>query len=207
MTLHDLGPRELMIIRASAVNAVNGPQTECRKSTWYSQVSDDPTMISLNSCRDWDDHKRRKRAWDRAFSVKSLGGYEPSVRSKIATLVSQFKARSGQPVDATAWTMYLTFDVMGKVGFGKDYNQLETGQQLPAIQGLHDQMGVLGLLSPLPWLLSFLSAIPGLSGSYGLFMNYCAEQVAEKKKVRWHRALFSACQALLTIRVALGSRR
>ena len=79
--------------------------------------------------------------------------------------------------------MYLTFDVMGKIGFGKDYRQLEEGRELSAIKGLHDQMGALGLLSPVPWLLSLLGSIPGLSGSYGLFMDYCAEQVREKKMV------------------------
>jgi hypothetical protein len=79
--------------------------------------------------------------------------------------------------------MFLTFDIMGRVGFGKDFRQLEEGSELSAIKGLHDQMTVLGLLSPLPWLLSFLGSIPGLTGSYGLFMDYCAEQVREKKKV------------------------
>jgi hypothetical protein len=67
------GPREISINRASAVQAINGAQTECRKSTWYSQVSDDVRKISLNSSRDLDDHKRRKRAWDRGLSgVKGM---------------------------------------------------------------------------------------------------------------------------------------
>jgi hypothetical protein len=105
------------------------------------------------------------------------------VTSKIDVLVNQLNARRNEIVDATKWTMFLTFDVMGKVGFGKDFRQLEDATELSAIKGLHDQMGVLGLLSPLPWLLAFLSAVPGLSGSYGLFMDYCAEQVMAKKKV------------------------
>jgi hypothetical protein len=64
------GPRELSILRASAITSLYGPQTLCRKSTWYSQVSEDVAKCSLNSSRDFEDHKRRRRAWDQGFSVK-----------------------------------------------------------------------------------------------------------------------------------------
>jgi hypothetical protein len=64
------GPRELSILRASAVTSLYGSQTLCRKSTWYSQVSEDVTKCSLNSSRDFEDHKRRRKAWDQGFSVK-----------------------------------------------------------------------------------------------------------------------------------------
>ena len=113
----------------------------------------------------------------------ALATYEPMVKEKVDVFISQLRNRQGQAVDATQWTMFLTFDIMGKVGFGKDFRQLENGTELPAIKGLHDQMGVLGVLSPLPWLLSFLGSIPGLTGSYGLFMDYCAKQVDEKRRV------------------------
>lgn len=64
------GPREISIIRPSAVQAIYGPKSPCMKSTWYSQVSDDVKIISLNSTRDVDVHRRRRRGWDRGFSVK-----------------------------------------------------------------------------------------------------------------------------------------
>ncbi len=68
-----LRPRKLSIYRVSAVQAIKGAQTECQKSTWYSQVSDDVTKISLNSSRDLYDHKRRKRVWDRGLSsIRSI---------------------------------------------------------------------------------------------------------------------------------------
>lgn len=67
-----IGPREISILRASAVPLIYGPQTDCRKSTWYSQVSDDVAECSLNSSRDFEDHKRRRRAWDRGFSMKGM---------------------------------------------------------------------------------------------------------------------------------------
>jgi hypothetical protein len=64
------GPREVSIIRPSAVQAVNGPKSPCLRSVWYSQISDDVTKISMTSSRDAEVHRRRRRAWDRGFSTK-----------------------------------------------------------------------------------------------------------------------------------------
>ncbi|KAJ5939682.1 cytochrome P450 [Penicillium verhagenii] len=64
------GPREISINRASAVHAINGSQSSCTKAPWYSHVSDDNAQISLNSTRDPTVHRRRRKAWDRGFSVK-----------------------------------------------------------------------------------------------------------------------------------------
>ena len=171
------------------------------RSTWYSQVSDDVTVISLNSTRDVEVHRRRRRAWDRAFSVKcmyapkcacctsliltAMATYAPRVRSKVDVFISQLRERVGQPLNLTEWTMFLTFDVMGVVGFSKDFKQLEAAKEHSAIKGLHDQMAALGLLAHVPWFLSLLGSIPGLSGSYGLFIDYCHKQVKEKVDVCW----------------------
>ncbi|KAJ6037101.1 cytochrome P450 [Penicillium herquei] len=64
------GPREISINRASAVLTIYGSPSPCTKSPWYSHVSDDKTMTSLNSTRDPDVHRRRRKAWDRGFSIK-----------------------------------------------------------------------------------------------------------------------------------------
>ncbi|KAL4960091.1 cytochrome P450 [Aspergillus stella-maris] len=175
------GPRELSINRPSAIHAFTNPQSACTKSTWYSHVSDDITQISLNSTRDPDVHRRRKRAWDRGFSMKALPVYEPRLQHKVDVLVSQIKARLDQPLNISKWTMYLAFDVMGLVGFSKDFRQLEDAAEHAAIKELHGQMLILGILKPVPWLLTILGAIQGLVGNYGQFMTYCADRIAEKK--------------------------
>jgi hypothetical protein len=90
---------------------------------------------------------------------------------------------AGHPINITQWSMFFTFDTMGLVGFGKDFNMLDEGSEHSAIKALHDQMTVLGVLSSLPWLLSMLGAIPGLAGSYALFTKWCGDQGEEKQKV------------------------
>jgi hypothetical protein len=79
--------------------------------------------------------------------------------------------------------MYFAFDVMGLVGFSKDFRQLEDAAEHAAIKELHEQMLFLGILKPVPWILTILGAIQGLVGNYGQFMTYCADRIAEKKKV------------------------
>ncbi|PLN80575.1 putative cytochrome P450 [Aspergillus taichungensis] len=176
------GPREISINRPAAVIAINGAQSSCTKSPWYSHVSDDKTQISLNSTRDPDVHRRRRKAWDRGFSTKALATYEPSVQRKINVLALQIRARKNQPLNISQWAMFLAFDIMGLVGFSKDFRQLEDGTELSAIKELHGQMLFLGILKPIPWILTVIGAIQGLMGNYGQFMVYCEDRIAEKKK-------------------------
>ncbi|KAL4999791.1 cytochrome P450 [Aspergillus recurvatus] len=175
------GPREISINRPSAVHPVSGPQSPCTKPTWYSHVSDDITKVSLNSTRDPDVHRRRRRAWDRGFSMKALPTYEPRHQRKVNVLISQIRSRLDQPLNIAQWTMYLAFDVMGLVGFSKDFRQLEDAAEHAAIKELHGQMLILGILKPVPWVLTIIGAIQGLVGNYGQFMTYCADRIAEKK--------------------------
>jgi hypothetical protein len=82
--------------------------------------------------------------------------------------------------------MFLAFDIMGAIGFSKDFHQLDDACEHPAIKDLHTQMATLGLLSPVPWLLSLLTSLSDLTGQYSYyeFLNYCNRQVEEKKRVR-----------------------
>ncbi|GAD99504.1 benzoate 4-monooxygenase cytochrome P450, putative [Paecilomyces variotii No. 5] len=112
--------------------------------------------------------------------------YTPRVRSKVDSFISQLRARVGQPVNITEWSMFLTFDVMGVVGFSKDFHQLEDAKEHSVIKGVHDQMATIGLLSQVPWFLYLLGSIPGLTGTYRSFMEYCARQVNEKKAL-WEK--------------------
>ncbi|KAL2867837.1 cytochrome P450 [Aspergillus lucknowensis] len=191
------GPRELSINRPSAVHIFAGPQSPCTKPTHYSHVSDDVTRIALNAVRNPEAHRRRRRAWDRGFSMKALATYEPRVQRKVNVLVSQIRARLDKPLDIAQWTTYLAFDVMGLVGFSKDFQQLEAGTEHAAIKELHGQLLIFGKLKPIPWLLTILGAFQGLAGDYGQFMTYCADRVAEKK-AQWKASESKAPQDVIS---------
>jgi hypothetical protein len=65
-----VGPREISILRKEAVPILYGPNSECRKSTWYGQTGNDPKKCSIHMTRDFNDHRIRRRAWDKGFSIR-----------------------------------------------------------------------------------------------------------------------------------------
>ncbi|RAK81785.1 cytochrome P450 [Aspergillus fijiensis CBS 313.89] len=177
------GPREICIVRRSALPVLFGPQSKCRKSTYYAQASTNPIECSVHHTRDFEDHRKRRKAWDRGFSIKSLGGYEPRIKAKADQLAAHIAANLGNPIDATAWSMFLSFDVMGDVGFGKNFGNLTTGVEHPAIRGIHDHMAILGVLGHVPWFLNLVSHVPGATAAYSGFFKWCGDEIERKQKI------------------------
>lgn len=79
--------------------------------------------------------------------------------------------------------MYLSFDIMGEVGFGKDFGGVSSGTEHPAIKGIHSHMEILGIMSHLPWLLNLLSRVPGAAAPYAGFFGWCAAEIKAKQRV------------------------
>ncbi|KUI63677.1 Tryprostatin B 6-hydroxylase [Cytospora mali] len=75
------------------------------------------------------------------------------------------------------------FDVMGEVGFSKDFGNLTTGIEHSAIKPIHAHIKVFGVLSPLPWLMNILGSIPGAASAYNEIFSFCADEIRAKQKV------------------------
>ncbi|KAF2655203.1 hypothetical protein K491DRAFT_758392 [Lophiostoma macrostomum CBS 122681] len=129
-------------LRKSAVAIIHGPGSECRKSTWYGQMENDPRKASMHTLRDHNMHRSRRRAW----KACALSTYEPRIETKTDLLLKQLKNLADMSVDVTSWSMLFTFDVMGEVGFGEDFRNLATGVEHPAIGKLHTHMTMMGIL-------------------------------------------------------------
>lgn len=98
-------------------------------------------------------------------------------------MASHIENNLGKSIDASAWSMFLSFDIMGNVGFGKEFNNLTTRIKHPAIQGVHDHMAILGILGHVPWFLNLLSRIPGAASGYSSFFKWCGDEIERKQKV------------------------
>lgn len=68
-----------------------------------------------------------------------------------------------------------------------DYSQNRTdtpstGVEHPAIESLHDAMSVAGIVTTLPWLMNMLRVVPGATGRFERFANWCTEQLNLKRE-------------------------
>lgn len=183
-----VGPRELSVNRPSAIKVIYEHPTRTTRSPWYAQVSNDVTKISLNSVRILKVHKSRKRAWERGFGFRALAIYAPRVKAKVDLLLSKIAEHSGRPIDMTEYAMFFGFDVMGDIGFSKDFRMLESESEHPAIKGVHDSMLAIGVLGTTPWLLSMISKVPGVATGLSQFRAWCHQQLQEKRKAVAHEA-------------------
>ncbi|KAH7117023.1 cytochrome P450 67 [Dendryphion nanum] len=179
------GPRQLSILRPSAIPLLYGPNPACTKSSWYGQSGNDPNKVSINMTRDEKSYRLRRRAWDRGLSFKAISTYEPRIKSKVDLLIEKLRKTAGTPIDVTQMTMFFAFDLMGELGFSKTFGNLESGVEHLAIQGIHKHIKMLGVLSEVPWLLNLLGCIPGAAAGFVDFFDFCETEMNEKKKLEW----------------------
>lgn len=64
-----IGPSELSIVDPEAVDAIMGARSTCGKSAWYDMGN---PLVSLHQCRDRATHDKRRRVWDKGFSMKGI---------------------------------------------------------------------------------------------------------------------------------------
>ncbi|KAE8828236.1 hypothetical protein PTNB85_07423 [Pyrenophora teres f. teres] len=118
--------------------------------------------------------------WEQSEDMFSLGTYEPRIKAKTDLLKSQLVKNAGNPMDISTWSMFFSFDIMGDVGFGKDFNNLNSGVEHVAIKSVHDHMKIVGILNAVPWLTNIISSIPGAAAGYKSFFSFCSDQIREK---------------------------
>ncbi|KAI0854548.1 putative benzoate 4-monooxygenase cytochrome P450 [Xylaria cubensis] len=175
-----IGPRELCVIRKSAVDALHGPDSKCQKSTWYSQVHTDPNKCSVHTIRDLNQHRLRRKAWDQGLSIKTLATYEGRVKRLIELFLSKISLK--KVVEITEMSSLLVFDSMGEIGFGKTFGCLSRGASHPALKCIREHMETIGTLSQVPWLLYLISRIPGVTAGYSEFFRICETEIDAKLK-------------------------
>ena len=176
------GPRELTIFRGEAV----APLAACRKSTLY-QIEDwADDRLGLIETRDIEDHRRRRRPWDTALSTKSLAKYDEAMQRTVGHCLDGLASpgSEGKVVDITRWVSLFAWDVMGNVGFGKDFGQVSSGgSEHWAVKALKDQAMFVAYVKPVPWVMNAASNIPYADRAVRPFRDYCSSLVDEKMSV------------------------
>jgi hypothetical protein len=179
------GPRELTIFRSEAI----APLAACRKSTLY-QIEDwDNDRLGLIETRDIEDHRRRRRPWDTALGTNSLARYDEAIQTIIGQCLDGLcrQDSSESMIDVTRWVSLFAWDVMGKVGFGKDFGQVSGGGlEHWAVKALKDQSIFVAYTKPVPWVLNAASNIPYADRAVRPFREYCNSLVDENMGIERH---------------------
>ncbi|KAG6180600.1 hypothetical protein E4U36_004717 [Claviceps purpurea] len=174
-------PSELSIIDAKAVAAIHSNSSPCSKGPWYNI---EQPAISVHMTRDKDDHTRRRKTWDKAFSTKALRDYEPRVAKYTNLLLQRIEEHQGIPFDASKWFNFYSFDVMGDMAFGENFNMLNSGHAHAFMKLIHKHLIAAGKLSHLIWLFPLIRAMPILNREDAAAQVWLLKQISHREKNR-----------------------
>lgn len=97
--------------------------------------------------------------------------------------MSQIDKHAGKPMNATDWFNFYSFDVMGDLAFGANFDMLQEGIKHYFMTQLHGFMEMVGIFSYAPWAVQVLAAIPVLNNDDKKFWNWLEKQVEKRRKV------------------------
>lgn len=174
-----IGPRQLSINEPGAYQAIYGASSECHRVGHLEHL-----RKNLQSLADPAEHKARRNVWDHGLSAKACQTYLPRLNEITNRLCTRFRNSDGRPIHLNDWCHFYTFDVMGDIGFGRSYGQIESGSAHPAILKVQNflKAGVIAL--QMIWVVNFLFLIPGLEDPMRDLMEWAAKLLEERSKYR-----------------------
>lgn len=197
-----LGPRELSMRCADAVNDIHGPGNRMRKGEFYDQIH---PAHSLQFNRDHSQHKYQRRFWDKAFQPRgkyirhvtsvhdqrltlslALQEYTPRVVKYFKSIMGIFAkcAALSAPIDVTELLMDLFFDVISDLTLGESFRSLETGQRNPVVREFLTRQKIVGFALLNTWMLHLLRSMKSPRKH-----EWYANALRKRKQVRQHHIL------------------
>ena len=168
-----VGPNDLSVTDADVHEAAFGHNTKFRKSMWYDNSR---PFDSMHTTRDKALHDRRRRIWAPAFSDKALRDYEPKVKVFNNKLVERIKEHGTGPINISKWFNLYSFDVMGRLAFGRDYGMLDSGERHWALNLLTEGMESAPARLP-SWCFRILIGIPFAAQGLFKFLKFCRDEL------------------------------
>ena len=160
-------PNELSFITTSAWKDIYGAAANLPKVMFF----DDGETRNIFNAEDAETHGRMRRVLNPIFSERGARSLEPTVKvyaDKLFAALAEF-AREGRFVDMTMYWNLTTFDIVGKLAFGGDFDGLNKQRIHPWVQNMFDTFRVapvIGLVSEYPFLIwLFKNCMPGTVGA------------------------------------------
>ncbi|RKL23060.1 hypothetical protein BFJ68_g1266 [Fusarium oxysporum] len=174
-----VGPSALSILGTKVFQAIHANNSPCRKGPWYNI---EQPAISLHMSRDKNDHSRRRRAWDSAFSSKALRDYEPRVVKYTSQLLNRLEQSQATTIDIAKWFKFYSFDTIGDLAFGQSFNMLTGGVKHPFMALVESHMAMAGTFSQLIWMFPLFRAMSFLGREDAIFQKWLGNQVRHQEQ-------------------------
>jgi cytochrome P450 len=175
-----IGPNEVVVFRADGVPAVHGPGSKCIKAPWYDMLQKDR---SIHATRKPHLHQQRRKIWDQGFGMKALRSYQERVKTHVDHLSNNIEKRLGESINFTELFLFFGFDVMGDVAFGSSFGMLETNEEHPIVQIMRSGIFIIGRLTPIPWLVTVLSSLPGAAADFKKLEAFAETSIRSRAKM------------------------
>jgi cytochrome P450 len=126
-----VAPNTLSVNTATGLKDIYGPRANARKSDWYNTLTSYPGVYSTHNCIPKDIHAKKRRILSYAFSEEAMRSMEQQMIDVIQTWLKALAVPEANGVeklsgtkDMSAWTNYLSLDILGKLCFGESFDTI-----------------------------------------------------------------------------------
>ncbi|KAF9472669.1 high nitrogen upregulated cytochrome P450 monooxygenase 2 [Pholiota conissans] len=181
-----VGPNELSIADKSFIPLILGSSGLPKGPLWegrsFSSTNEKVNNTKLLSVKDPQRHAQLRKPWDQAFKATPLHSYGEILVEEVGkfTNLLEEKYRTSEDgkahVDIARWISYLSFDFMGYMAFGTEFNLVRNGDKDGVFENLESAIFWPSVLQHIPWVTPMMHAVPFAGTSIKKFAAFAMTQ-------------------------------
>ncbi|KAJ8514752.1 hypothetical protein ONZ45_g7733 [Pleurotus djamor] len=152
------GPNELSITDPQAINPLMGASELPKGPSWKGRQAGQKAY-SLLGVQTVEEHSRRRKPWNRAFSTSAIKDYEIALAKRVRQLASALSKQQGS-IDLSLWINYFAYDFMSDMGFGGGFEMMRDGDPDGLLKLITGSLPTSLFLGHLPWISTYYSLLP-----------------------------------------------
>ncbi|OTB03603.1 hypothetical protein M426DRAFT_321523 [Hypoxylon sp. CI-4A] len=193
-----ISPNELSFIESQAWKDIyghHGTYEMAKDPKFYRMMGKHAPDTIVGADR--EDHSRLRRQLAHGFSERSMRGQEPIIGGYVDMLIQRLEEHSDngrRALDMRSWFNFITFDIIGNLGFGSDFGCLEKSSYHPWIDAIIRNLQDLSLMRIIreltsPHLVFVLYKI-GMMKGRKKHMSYASDMVRKRMELEIERPDF-----------------
>lgn len=177
-----VGPNELAFLSAQAWRDIYGHRStgeeENHKDIEFYQISKKQPQSIISSGR--AEHGELRRQLAHGFSEKSMRGQEPIIGRYVDMLLQKLHENANKgALNMRDWYNWTTFDIIGNLGFGSDFNCLTSGNYTGWARIIADSVKIATWFQSLSYL--------GFGPLAGAIMELGLSSISDQRELTHHK--------------------